>query len=42
MERPALKRLITDIRLGLIDAVVAYKIGTLARSAGLAQLTEHI
>ena len=32
MERPALKRLMTDIEAGLIDVVVIYKIDRLTRS----------
>lgn len=32
LERPALKRLIADIELGLVDVVVVYKIDRLSRS----------
>lgn len=41
MERPALQRLLNDIRSGLIDIVVVYKIDRLTRSlADFAKLTE--
>src|SRR5690242_3176627 len=41
MERPALQRLLTDIRSGLIDAVVVYKVDRLTRSlADFARLVE--
>jgi site-specific DNA recombinase len=32
MERPALKRLLDDIRQGLIDVIVVYKVDRLTRS----------
>jgi DNA invertase Pin-like site-specific DNA recombinase len=32
MERPALQRLLVDIRNGLIDVVVVYKVDRLTRS----------
>jgi site-specific DNA recombinase len=32
MERPALQRLLTDIRQGLVDVVVVYKVDRLTRS----------
>lgn len=32
MERPALKRLITDIEAGQIDVVVVYKVDRLTRA----------
>ena len=41
MERPALKRLLEDVRSGLIDIVVVYKVDRLTRSlADFAKLTE--
>ena len=41
MERPALKRLLSDIALGLIDTVVVYKVDRLSRSlADFAKLVE--
>ncbi len=41
MERPALQRLLEDIRSGLIDIVVVYKVDRLTRSlADFAKLTE--
>ncbi|MCG6122856.1 MAG: recombinase family protein [Microvirga sp.] len=41
IERPALKRLLEDIRNGLIDTVVVYKVDRLTRSlADFAKLTE--
>lgn len=41
MERPALKRLLDDVRSGLIDIVVVYKVDRLTRSlADFAKLTE--
>jgi DNA invertase Pin-like site-specific DNA recombinase len=41
MERPALKRLLEDVRGGLIDIVVVYKVDRLTRSlADFAKLTE--
>ncbi|MEC5321850.1 recombinase family protein [Aurantimonas sp. A3-2-R12] len=41
MERPALKRLLGDVRSGLIDIVVVYKVDRLTRSlADFAKLTE--
>src|SRR5436305_2079326 len=32
LERPALKRLLADIRAGLVDVVVVYKVDRLSRS----------
>ncbi|NMA96532.1 MAG: recombinase family protein [Phyllobacteriaceae bacterium] len=41
MERPALKRLLEDVRSGLVDIVVVYKVDRLTRSlADFAKLTE--
>lgn len=41
MERPALKRLMDDIKSGLIDTVVVYKVNRLSRSlADFAKLIE--
>src|SRR5271154_1212237 len=41
MERPALQRLLTDIRSGLIDVVVVYKVDRLTRSlADFAKMVE--
>jgi DNA invertase Pin-like site-specific DNA recombinase len=41
MERPALKRLLQDVRSGFIDVVVVYKVDRLTRSlADFAKLTE--
>src|SRR6187401_750389 len=42
MERPALQRLLADIRSGLIDTVVVYKVDRLTRSlSDFARLVEH-
>lgn len=41
MERPALQRLLTDIRQGLVDVVVVYKVDRLTRSlADFAKIVE--
>ena len=41
MERPALQRLLEDVRAGLIDVVVVYKVDRLTRSlADFAKLVE--
>src|ERR1700722_2505489 len=41
MERPALKRLLDDIRQGLIDVIVVYKVDRLTRSlADFAKMVE--
>lgn len=41
MDRPALQKLLADIRLGLIDIIVVYKVDRLTRSlADFAKLTE--
>src|SRR5262249_56760871 len=41
MERPALKRLLIDIRAGLVDVVVVYKVDRLTRSlADFAKMVE--
>src|SRR5271170_514685 len=41
LERPALQRLFTDIRAGLIDSVVVYKVDRLTRSlADFARIIE--
>ena len=41
MERPALQRLLADIRAGLVDVVVVYKVDRLTRSlADFAKLVE--
>ncbi|MCP1211625.1 recombinase family protein, partial [Devosia subaequoris] len=41
MERPALQRLLQDVRDGLVDIVVVYKVDRLTRSlADFAKLTE--
>lgn len=43
MERPALKRLLTDISRGLVDIVVVYKIDRLTRSlADFARIVERL
>ena len=34
MERPALRRLLTDVEQGLVDVIVVYKIDRLTRSLG--------
>ena len=41
MERPALRRLLTDIEQGLVDVIVVYKIDRLTRSlADFARMVE--
>ena len=37
LERPALQHLLADIRLGLIDVVVVYKVDRLTRALGFRQ-----